>query len=71
MMVLAKIRHTCPQIAEVLETHDYAHMQQSASTSAALFFGDLAITSGLVHGGLLRLQYFMVKGKHQKYKTSW
>ncbi|CAI9601444.1 unnamed protein product [Staurois parvus] len=52
--VSAKGRRTRPhsQIAEVLQLHDDSHVQQSASTSAAQPFGELANTNGLVHPGL-------------------
>ncbi|CAI9551922.1 unnamed protein product [Staurois parvus] len=36
----------------MLGTHDLSHMQQRASTSAALLFGELASTNSLVHTGL-------------------
>ncbi|CAI9601809.1 unnamed protein product [Staurois parvus] len=53
--VPAEITCTQPhfQVAEVVQTHDDSHMQQSASTSSALPFGELASTSGLVCPGLI------------------
>ncbi|CAI9542874.1 unnamed protein product, partial [Staurois parvus] len=39
------------KVAEVVQMHDDSHMQQSASTSAAVSFGELASTSGLVRPG--------------------
>ncbi|CAI9613824.1 unnamed protein product [Staurois parvus] len=50
--VSGKIRCTRPHEAEVLGSLDLSHMQQSASTSTALPFGELASTSGLVCPGL-------------------
>lgn len=46
-------RHTRPHVAEVLETPNYAPLQQGASTSTALLFGDLTSTSSIVNPDLL------------------